>query len=194
MSKKTPTLRRHRRSGHGYAWLHGRQVWFGPYEDPETHRRFARTLAEWIANGRRLPPEQTREEMRVADIVAAYLEFAERVYTKPDGAPTREVENLGDAVRLLLKLYGTLPAHEFGLRQLKTLREQMITGGLTRKTINDRIHRVVRLFGWAAEEELCRPDVSGALRELRTLKLVDDDAKASYQKLVNELEAAAKAK
>lgn len=169
MQQKTPTLRRHRRSGHGYARLDGRQLWFGPYEDAETHRRFARTLAEWLANGRRLAPEQTRRELRVADIVAAYLEFAERFYTKPDRAPTREVENLCDAVRLVLTLYGTLPVSEFGLRQLKTLREQMITTGLTRKTINDRINRVVRLFGWAAEEELCRPDIYGALRALRSL-------------------------
>lgn len=170
MNKKAPTLRRHRRSGHGYARLDGRQVWFGPYDDPETHQRFARTLAEWIANGRRLPSEQGREEMRVADIVAAYLEFAASFYCKPDGTPTREVENLTDAVRLLLKLYGTLPVHEFGLRQIKTLREQMITDGLTRKTINDRLNRMVRLFGWAAEEELCKSEVYSALRALRSLK------------------------
>lgn len=170
MQRKTPTLRRHRRSGHGYARLDGRQIWFGPYDDPETHQRFARTLAEWIANGRRLPPEEARKNLRVADVVAAYLEFAARFYSGPDGKPTREVENIGDAVRLLLKLYGTLPVNEFGLRQLKTLREQMIAAGLTRKTINDRINRVVRLFGWAAEEELCQAEIYGALRALRALK------------------------
>jgi len=71
MQKKSPTLRRHRRSGHAYARLGGRQVWFGPYEDPETHRRFARTLAEWRANGGRLPPDGSQEKLAVADIVAA---------------------------------------------------------------------------------------------------------------------------
>lgn len=151
--RHAPTLRRHRRSGHGYAHLGGQQIWFGPYEDPETDHRFARALAEWLANGRRLPPRETREEMRVTDLVGAYLDFAQRFYTKPDGTPSREVENLGDAVRRLLKLYGTLSVQEFGLRHLNTLREELITSGLARKTINDRINRVVRLFGWADHRE-----------------------------------------
>lgn len=66
---------------------------------------------------------------------------------------------------------------EFGLRQLKTLREQMIASGLARKTINDRINRVVRLFGWAAEEELCQAEIYGALRALHALKLGRSAAK-----------------
>ena len=142
-----PTLRRHRRSQNGYARFNGRQVWFGPYDEPETHQRFARTLAEWRANGRRLRSDAERQDLRVADIVAAYLEFAKRFYSGPEGNPTREVENVADGVRSLLKLYGTLPAQEFGLRQVKTLREQLITDGLTRKTINDRINRVMAELG-----------------------------------------------
>ncbi|MBK7875944.1 MAG: site-specific integrase [Planctomycetes bacterium] len=170
MSKRSPTLRRHKRSGHAYARLDGRQVWFGPYDDPETHQRFSRTLAEWTANGRRLPPSRHADKMRVADLVASYLEFAQRFYCRPDGTPTREVENLRDAVRPLLALYGTLPVGEFGIRQLKTVREQLIARGLARKTINDRVNRMVRLFGWATEEELCGAEVYGALRALRALK------------------------
>jgi integrase len=170
MNGKTPTLRRHRRSGHAYARLGGRQVWFGLYEDPETHQRFARTLAEWMANGRRLPPKRPQQALRVADIVAAYLGFAERYYSGSDGSPSAEVNHIRDAVRALLKLYGTLPAHELGIRQLKTLREQMIVSGLSRRTINDRANRIVRMFGWATEEELCKPEVYGALRALRALR------------------------
>jgi len=170
MQRKSPTLRRHKRSGHAYARLSGRQVWFGSYDDPDTHQRFARALAEWNANGRRLPSSGFDARLRVADIAASYLEFASRFYCGPGGTPTREVANLRDAVRPLLQLYGTLPVQEFGIRQLKTLREQLIERGLARKSINDRINRVVRLFGWAVEEELCRPEIYGALRALRTLK------------------------
>lgn len=169
-SKRGPTLRRHKGTGHAYARFNGKQVWFGNYDYPEAHARFSRTLAEWRANGCRLPPEEAQEELTVADMVARYLEFAEHFYCGPDGTPTREVENLRDAVRPLLGLYGTLPGDEFGLRQLKTLREQLIELGLARKTISDRINRVVRIFGWAAEEELCRPEVYGALRALRPLR------------------------
>ncbi|MEW6072851.1 MAG: tyrosine-type recombinase/integrase [Planctomycetota bacterium] len=106
----------------------------------------------------------------MADLVARYLEQAVRLYCGVNGAPTREVEHLRDAVRPLLELYGGLPASSFGLRQLKTLRKQLIDRGLARKTINDRVNRIIRAFGWAAEEELCRPEVYGALRALQALR------------------------
>lgn len=170
MHTKSPTLRRHKRSGHAYARFDGRQLWFGPYDDPKTHEAFGRTLAEWLAHGKRLPPSDDTACARVADIVAAYLQFAARHYCRSDGSPSREVANLTDAVRHVLKTYGTLPANEFGLRQLKTVREQMIDHGLARKTINDRINRIVRVFGWAAGEELCRPEIHGALRALGSLR------------------------
>ncbi len=170
MQKKSPTLRRHRRSGHGYARFDGKQVWFGQYDDPETHRRFARTLAEWRANGRTLAADERREDLSVADVVAAYLEHCVRFYCREDGTPSHEVAHVRDAVRLLLKLYGTLAAVEFRIRQLKTVREEMIGSGLSRRTINDRVNRIVRMFGWATEEELCRPETYGALRALRGLR------------------------
>lgn len=169
-SKRGPTLCRHKRTGHAYAKFDGRQLWFGRYDDPEAHERFAQTLAEWKAHGRRLPHEAARVELTVTDVVARYLEFAERFYCRPDGTPTREVEHLRDAVRPLLGLYGTLALNEFGLRQLKTLREQLIERRLARKTINDRVNRIIRIFAWATEEELCRPEVYGALRALRALR------------------------
>jgi integrase len=169
-SKRSPSLCRHRKSGHAYAKFDGRQVWFGPYDDPRAHERFARTLAEWQALGGRLPQAGPEEGLLLADVVARYLEFAEGYYCGPEGVPTREVANLRDALRPLLRLYGTLSIEDLGLRQLKTVREQMIDSGLARKTINDRMNRILRALGWAAEEELCRPDVFGGLQALKPLR------------------------
>ena len=170
MAKKTPALRRHKRSGNAYARFDGRQLWFGPFEDPSSHEAFARTLAEWKANGCQLPVDGVQEGITVGDVVARYLEFAERCYCGPDSRPTREVANLCDAVRPLLALYGTLRASELGLRQLKTLREQLIDRSLARKTINDRLNRILRVFSWATEEEMVRPEVLHGLRALRPLQ------------------------
>ena len=44
-----------------------------------------------------------------------------------------------DAARPLLASYGTMRLEEFGIRELKTLREQLIERGLVRKSINDRV-------------------------------------------------------
>lgn len=48
------------------------------------HKCFARTLGVWIANEKRLPPENKGAALPVADVVAAYLEFAERYYKRAE--------------------------------------------------------------------------------------------------------------
>ena len=53
-TRRGPTLRRHKRSGRAYARFNGRQIWFGPYDDNETHARFHAFKARWEQNGRKL--------------------------------------------------------------------------------------------------------------------------------------------
>jgi integrase len=168
--KRGPTLRRHRRSGHGWARFNGHQVWFGPYGDHETRARFAAFKAEWEANGRLLLTRADQNGLTVADLVARFLEFAETYYRKLDGSPTGEVKNFRHAVRPLLALYGTVGVTEFDLRRLKLLREGMIDSGLCRNTVNKRVGHVVRIFGWGAEEEIVPPETYGTLRALKPLK------------------------
>lgn len=177
-SKRSPTLCRHKRTGHAYAKFDGRQVWFGRYDDPSAHEEFARTLAAWQANGCRLPPAGAAE-LTVFEVVSRYLDFAERFYCRQDGTPTREVDNIRDAVRQLLDLYGSLTIARFGVREMKVIRERLIDRGLARSTINDRLNRIVRVVGWAAEEELCTPEVYGGLKAVRPLRRGRSRAKES---------------
>ncbi len=177
--RRAPKLGRHKQTGHAYAKFDGRQFWFGPYDAPETHERFARALVAWRVTGHPQAPQDFRGELTVADIVARYLEFAERYYCGPDGSPTREIANVRDAVRPLLVAYGTLPVAELGVRELKIAREQLIVRGLARTTINDRMNRIVRIVRWAAEEELCEPKVVESVRVLRPLRRGRTRAKES---------------
>ncbi len=170
-SKQGPSLRRHKKTGHGFARFNGKQIWFGPYDGPEAHTRFAAFKAEWEANGRRLPlDERSRAMVTVADVVARYLEHAEVYYRKPDGTPTHEIVNTRYTVKPLIELYALRCAAQFDLRCLKTVRERMINSGLARSTVNDRVWRIVHIFGWAAEEELTPPETYGSLRALRPLR------------------------
>ena len=169
-TKRGPSLRRHKRSGNGYAKFNGQQVWFGPFDDPATHARFAAFKAEWEANGRSMPTEPEATSMAITDLVARYLEHAEVYYRKPDGTPTDEVLNIRHAARPLLRLFGRLAVADFNLRGLKRLRESMIDSGLARPTVNARISRVVRIFAWGAEDELVPPVTYGSLRALKPLK------------------------
>jgi integrase len=169
--KQAPTLKRHKRSGNGYARFSGRQYWFGPFDDPETHARFAVFKARWETNGRQVPDQGAAAAgLTVADLSALYLEHAETYYRRGDGTQTQEVGIIACTIKPLLALFREQPVGEFSLRCLKLLRERMIDDGLCRKTVNDRVTRVVRIFGWGAEEELVPPEVYGALRALRPLK------------------------
>lgn len=169
-SKRGPSLRRHKRSGNGYAKFNGRQLWFGPFDDPETHSQFAVFKAEWEANGRRIPSDELDKTFSVADLVARYLDHAQVYYRRPDGTPTHEIENIRYTARPLLELFATKRVGEFNLRALKLVRETMIGTGLSRGTVNHRIWRILRMFAWGVEEEHVAPEVYGALRALRPLK------------------------
>ena len=169
--KPAPTLKRHKRSKNGYARFNGRQFWFGPFDDPESHSRFAAFKARWEANGREVPTDPDRSaDFSVADLIALYLQHAEVYYRRADGSQTQEVPNIRYSVRPLLELYGSLPASAFDLRGLKVVRETMIASGLARTTVNIRVGRIVRIFGWGAEEEFVPSETFGVLRALRPLR------------------------
>jgi integrase len=145
-------------------------VWFGHFDSPKTHAEFAAFKAKWEALGRELPTDGEEWSFTVADLVALYLQHAEVYYRRPDGTPTHETTNIRYTARPLLELFSGMAVSDFDLRCLKRVRDHMIDSGLARSTVNNRICRVVRFFGWGAEEEFVPPEVYGALRSLRPLK------------------------
>ena len=168
--KSTPSLRCHKRSGNGYAYFNRRQVWFGRYDDPQTHQAFAEYLAQWQAAGAGRAHQAPAQAVSIAALVARYLEHAEVYYRRADGQPTGTVEAIGYAVRPLLGLFASTLARDFSVQALKLVRDRMIQDDLARNTINNRISRIVQLFRWGAEEALVPADVYHDLRVLRPLQ------------------------
>ena len=165
-----PVLKRNKKGG-AYAYIAGRQKWFGTYDDPETHKRFAHFLQMWEANGGQAPPESKRAEtISCETLVALYLIHCEKHYRRPDGIPTGETQQVAYTARPLLQLYRELPVSSFSVHTLKRVREAMVASGLSRKTVNQRVWRIRRMFRWAAEEELVQPDVLASLSVLRSLQ------------------------
>ena len=74
------------------------------------------------------------------------------------------------ALRPVHALYATQEAVEFGPRHLKVVRQRMVDDGLSRTGTNARIKRIVRMFRWAAEEELLPASVYETLRLVSSLK------------------------
>ncbi len=102
-------------------------------------------------------------------MVSSWTRHAEKHYRRADGTPTGELANYRDSLKPLRRLYGPSLAVEFSPLKLKDLRKAMIESGLSRTTINQRIGRIVRLFKWAASEELVPARIFDALKTVSGL-------------------------
>jgi len=95
--------------------------------------------------------------------MAAYWKHAELHYRHPDGRPTSEINSIRDNLKALRTLYAFTTVDEFGPLSLKTVRNRYIENGYVRKSINQRIGRIKRMFRWGVENELVPPSVYQAL-------------------------------
>jgi integrase len=174
--KSVPSYRLHRQSGQAVVTLPDgfggrRDVLLGPHATPESRQEYLRVLAEWEANGRRLPPrgaEVCAPDLTVNELAAAYWKHA-AAYYRFDGRKGIE-SNLRDALRILKALYGHTVAAVFGPLALKACRAEMVKKGWSRTYINAQVDRVRRMFRWAAEEELLPVTVYQALRAVESLR------------------------
>src|SRR5262245_27780488 len=170
MSNRNPFYRLHKPSGQAVVTFDGQDIYLGRYRSSESRAEYDRLLAEWLANGRRLPAaEGGNPNLAVSELILAYIEFADGYYRK-GGEPTAEVDSIKVTMRPLKKLYGPTPAREFGPLRLKAVREAFVESGLCRNEVNKRTGRVVRMFKRAVETELVPSSVHHGLRAVCGLR------------------------
>jgi integrase len=171
LTRQLPSYRLHRPSGQAVVTLGGKDVYLGPHGTKFSKAEYDRVVAEWLANGRRLPSPATSAAtppLTVSELILDYWLFALRHYQR-DGQPTRELDNIRDALRPLRELYGHTAANQFGPMALKTVRQSMIDAGLCRNTVNFRMGKIRRAFKWAVENERITPTVYHALKTVKGL-------------------------
>lgn len=152
MSKKLPKYRRHKASGRAVVTINGRDVYLGVYGSEESKTLYDQKIAEWLASGRGdLMPANPR--ITVAELANSYLKFAATWYVK-NGKTTNQLVRVTQSLAIVTRLYGQIPAAEFGPLRLKAAREMMIRRGWVRTYINQCVGCVKRAFKWAAAEEM----------------------------------------
>ena len=162
-----PGYLHHKASGRAFVRINGNDIYLGFYGTKESKAEYDRIIKEWLANERQLIISQNQKETVTIDALClAYLQHAQ-VYYRKNGKETTEVGKIKVACRLLHEHCGNLPAIEFTRQSLKTIREKAISFGWNRKTVNDRIGNVKRLFKWACEEENILP--ASIFQELQIL-------------------------
>jgi integrase len=194
--KPTPSYRLHKQTGKAIVTVYdadGRRRGMllpGKYESKESRAEYKRLLAKLNANDGALPqPEAKAPNLAIAELIVKFMQ--ERVipyYVDPvTKEPAGEQENFRHSMRPLDRLFGDLPANEFGPLCLVAVQKAMATGswlsdeekekatkagreiGLARGTVNSRIGRIKAMFAWAVSLQLIPASVHYGLLAVKGL-------------------------
>lgn len=158
MSRKKsviPSYLLHKPTGQARVRINGRDHYLGAYLSDESRRRYG----ELVSSPSGLPVDPiapaTPQDSgpSVAELVLAYLKHAETYYVK-DGRITDEVHCIRSAVKSLAKLFGLIPAKDFGPLQLQAVRTQYVANGWTRRFCNESVNRIRRIWKWGVSQAL----------------------------------------
>jgi hypothetical protein len=73
--RKIPSYRLHRASGQAIVTLNSQDFYLGPYDSKESHAKYDRLMAEWMANHRCLAQPQSKQQRTIADLLVATAVF-----------------------------------------------------------------------------------------------------------------------
>lgn len=175
LQDRTPAYCRHKASGQARVVLDGRTFYLGSHGTPESRILYDELVARWLANGRRLP-EAEPEALTVSEIILRYFRHCERHYAKRRTFESM-LSRIKCALRPLKQLFGSTTAAGFGPKSLLLVREQFIDAGLARKTVNDNIQVIKRVFKWAVRDEIVPRDVRHGLEAVEGLRSGESKAK-----------------
>jgi integrase len=174
-SRSVPAYRLHKSSNQAITTLPDgrggrRDIYLGEYGSEASKCEYARVVAEWIAAGRQLPQSAVANDLTVNELLLRYWEYAVGYYGWGPENRRGDQANCRDVLRIVKELYGHTSAREFGPLALRAVREQMIRRGWSRSYINHQCGRLLRVFRWAASEELLPASVPVSLATVSGLR------------------------
>ena len=176
--RKFPKLLHHKPSHRAYVMVRNpdgcrRALYLGEWGTQAAQDEYARFI-ERLAAVRLDNPDGYESgslaNVSINELIVKFMEHAAVHYRRADGSQTNEINELRYTFRPLKKLFGMLPAGEFGPKKLKAVRTGMIEAGLCRTLVNRRTLRIRHLFKWAVEQELVKATVHHALTTVSGLQ------------------------
>lgn len=161
---RIPKPHHHRPSNQARLRLGGKDTYLGEWGSRQAREAYDRFLSDWLASGRTSTPAvatvtssppRPGPGLTVADALLSYREHARRYY-----AGSRELDNLGLAVRPFREMFAAVQLEDLRASHLRSYRERLISRGLARSTVNQRVLRIRRFVRWCVGNDLVDPSVS----------------------------------
>lgn len=178
-SKSIPSYRHHKKTGQAVVTVRKADgartdVYLGVFNSSESHDEYQRVLALLRSNRGIYPEKKSSDaDLTIAELAARYIrEKVEVDYVSPDGAPTTEQGAIGQALKPLLRLFGSTIAREFDAQKLEAVQGAMVSGewltdeeratffkngrpiGRCRSNVNKHVSRIRALVKWAVRKKL----------------------------------------
>jgi len=172
MPKKTlPGYLKHKKSGQAFCLIHGKFVYLGKYGSKSSRERYEEVIAEYLANGKKLPPTKSSDEdVDIAELAAEFLKYAAEYYPSQHGKTGGELWHCKHAVAPVVRHYGNNIISDFTPRSLLFLRDQWVEAGIARPTVNRWTRHIKRMFQWGVTYGLVGADTLVALQSVPNLK------------------------
>lgn len=182
--KQQPDYTLHKASGKARVRIDGVDIYLGPYDSPESWQKYNQLMLQRLNGGRPIPedtlkPGAASEQLVVAEFVERYIEHAKLYY----GEDHQQRYRIVSATRPLLALFASLPVSEFGPLKLSRVIEQLIREGdtrkevakhgfrpLSRKTVNDYLALLKRMFEWGVSQQLVASPQYVALKTVKNVR------------------------
>lgn len=173
----TPAYCFHKASGKAFVRLNGEMIYLGEYGSPESRAEYDRLIAEWLARGRTLPPEEPAA-LSVNEMLLAYLTYAEKRYCR-NGKLTPAYDHIKYVIGHVRLLFGMTPARDFGPLRLEAVRQRFIENEQCRSYVNANVGRVRRAFKWGVSRQMIPPETLVGLQALEDLRHGESEVRES---------------
>lgn len=180
-----PKYALHKASGQAVCYVNRKPKYLGPYNSPESRRKYGELLAELATAPSPALAEVGAAKPAPITVSGLILKFAQEEL--PRFSPSEQLCQRA-SLRVLRQFFGETLAADFGPLRLRTVREAMVSGDAnqdpprkpwSRQTVNRQCKRIQALFRWGAELELIPPMVYQALLAMRVLKRGETSAHES---------------
>lgn len=160
--RRIPKLCR-RPDGLAYVTLDGRRRYLGRHDAPDVEAKYEAALAEWLAGG---APGRSEAGIMIVELIERFHAHCLEYY----GPDASHIDRIKAPLRDLRRLYGDMPARDFGPLKLRALREIWIDRNRARATINDWTACIKSMFSWGVSMELVPAELHTALSTVAPLK------------------------